>query len=326
VDATSWTFPSGVSQSRVPIGRPIANTRVYILDAYRKPVPIGIAGEIYIGGIGVARGYLNRPELTAERFLKDPFTEEAGARMYRTGDSGRWLADQTIEFLGRTDDQVKIRGYRIELGEIESVLRQHPYVRQAAVSAREDAAGAKRLIAYVVPEKEHEVFARELRAYLQLKLPEYMIPSALVALSELPLTPNGKVDKRALPRPDREQWKQESACDPPRTPIEEALANIWAELLSRECVGVHDNFFELGGNSLLATQVVSRIRRRFQIELPLRRIFESPTIASLVAIVEKAGRVRTQVAAQGIGSITRASLVPEANHSRPRERHQPSKA
>jgi acyl carrier protein len=260
--------------------------RVYVLDPYRQPVPVGVAGELYIAGAGVARGYLNRPEMTAQKFLADPF-RGGGERMYRTGDRGRFLPDGQIQFLGRFDDQVKIRGFRIELGEVEAALCRHPEVLEAVVVAREDVPGQKRLVAYVVG-REAMPGRSDLRGFLKEKLPEYMVPSAFVALEALPLTPNGKVDRKALPAPEDGRPELEEALVAPRTPIEEKVAGIWCQVLGLEKVGVHDNFFELGGHSLLATQVVSRLRKAFQRELPIRWLFEAPTVAQFAARVDTA--------------------------------------
>jgi amino acid adenylation domain-containing protein len=288
----------------VTIGRPIANAQIYILNPLLHPVPIGVQGELYIGGTGVARGYLNRPELTAEKFIPDPFSAALGARMYKTGDLARYRPDGNIEFLGRADHQVKIRGFRIELGEIEAALGQHPSVREAVVLAREDTPGdpstslrtdpsaslraGKRLVAYVVAEREPLPTTTDLRNFLKAKLPEYMVPAVFVLLEALPLMPNGKIDRRALPSPDRSRPELDKVFVAPRTPTEELLAEIWAQLLDIERVGVHDNFFDLGGHSLLATQVVSRIRETFQVEIPLRRLFEVPTVAGLAESIEAA--------------------------------------
>jgi amino acid adenylation domain-containing protein len=272
------------ARATVPIGRPTGNVRVYLVDGAGRPVPVGVPGELLIGGAGVARGYLGRSDLTAERFVPDAYGDEPGARLYRTGDLARWLADGRIEFLGRNDFQVKIRGFRIEPGEVEAALMSHGAVRQAQVLAREDRPGEKQLVAYVVG----GVDTGELRAHVRRSLPEYMVPAAFVVLEALPLTPNGKVDRDALPAP--ELASAEETYVAPRTPAEEVLAGIWAEVLRLERAGVHDNFFELGGHSLLATRVVSRIRAVFGVELPLRALFEGPTTAEMAARVEEMRR------------------------------------
>ncbi len=274
----------------IPIGRPIANTEVYLLDLHGSPVPPGIPGELYIGGDGLARGYLNRPELTAQKFVPHPFTSRAGARLYKTGDLARYLPDGNIEFLGRLDDQVKIRGFRIEPGEIEAVLTRHPAVREAVVVAREDNPGDKRLAAYVIAGQRPGPSVSDLCAYLKAKLPEYMVPSAFVFLDELPLTANGKLNRRALPAPNGSRPEFERNFVAPRTPMEEIIAAIWREVLKLREIGVHDNFFESGGHSLLATQAVSRLRRALQIELPLRVLFEKPTVSALAEHVEESRR------------------------------------
>ncbi|WP_162950414.1 amino acid adenylation domain-containing protein [Rhizobium jaguaris] len=266
-----------------PIGRPIANTRVYLLDGHGRPVPFGAVGELYIGGAGVARGYLNRPELTAERFIASPFIE--GDRLYRTGDLGRYLPDGNLEFLGRTDDQVKIRGFRIEPGEIAARLCEHAFVREAVVVAREDRAGDKHLVAYVVTSEhadgaEGSDLAGALRAHLSAQLPDYMVPAAFVQLAALPLTPNGKLDRKALPVPDDDAYARR-AYEAPQGEIETTLAEIWTELLGVERVGRHDNFFELGGHSLLAVRLLSRLSRAVGVELPLRTLFAKPVLAHL---------------------------------------------
>jgi amino acid adenylation domain-containing protein len=290
----------------IPIGRPIGNTRDYILDEYLNPVPIGIPGEIYIGGDGLARGYLNRPELTAEKFIPNPFSDEPGSRLYKTGDLGRYLPDGNIEFLDRIDDQIKIRGFRIEPGEIESVLSQQPGVRETVVLAREDDLGdpsaplgtGRRLVAYVVANHDPGPHSNELRSFLRRKLPEYMIPSAFVFLDSLPLTPNGKVDRKALPVPDQSRPELGAIFVRPRNPVEEMLAEIWAEVLRVERIGIHDNFFDLGGHSLLATQVVSRMRGALQLEIPLRALFETPTVAGLA---ERIGEIHQKE--QGVQTL-----------------------
>ena len=273
--------------SSIPIGRPIGNTQVYILDPYLNPVPIGVAGELHVGGDGLARGYLNLSELTAEKFVKHPFSNDPHARLYKTGDRARYLPDGNIEFLGRIDNQVKLRGYRIELGEIETVLNQNPAIRDAVVTLREDSPGDKRLIAHVVTHQQSSPTNNELKNYLREKLPEYMVPSAFLFLESLPLTPNGKVDRKALPGPDHSRPELDVAFAIPATPVEEILANIWAEILKLDTVGIHDNFFHLGGHSLIATQIVSRINQSFQIDFPLRKLFESPTIAGLAERIDQ---------------------------------------
>ncbi|HEU4556335.1 MAG TPA: amino acid adenylation domain-containing protein, partial [Longimicrobium sp.] len=272
------------ARATVPIGRPTGNVRVYLVDGAGRPVPVGVPGELLIGGVGVARGYLDRPGLTAERFVPDPFGDVPGARLYRTGDLARWLADGRLEFLGRNDFQVKIRGFRIEPGEVEAALASHAAVREALVVAREDRPGDTRLVAYVVGDVETDA----LREHLRRNLPDYMVPSAFVVLDRFPLNPNGKVDRKALPAP--EYGTAEETYVAPRTPVEEMLAEIWAEVLRLERVGVEESFFDLGGHSLLATRVVSRIRAVFGVELPLRAIFEGPTVAELAARVEEMRR------------------------------------
>ena len=267
------------------IGRPIPRAQVYLLDRHLRLAPIGVPAELYIGGVGVARGYLNRPELTAEKFLPHPFSTEPGARLYRTGDLARYRSDGTLEFLGRLDYQVKIHGFRVELGEIEAVLRQYPGVQDTVVVAREDLPGGQRLVAYVVTELEQSPILQELRGFLVQKLPAYMIPSAFVLLESFPLTPNGKVNRQALPAPDSQHSDYEDTYIAPRTPIEQALADIWGEVLSINRVGVFDDFFELGGHSLLATRIMARVHTTFQIDLPLRTLFEAPTVAAFAVIV-----------------------------------------
>ncbi|MEH2435909.1 MAG: amino acid adenylation domain-containing protein [Nostoc sp.] len=262
------------------IGRPIANVEIYILDSYLQPVPVGVPGELHIGGAGLAKGYLNRPELTQEKFISNPFSDESHSRLYKTGDKARYLNDGNIEYAGRIDDQVKIRGFRIELSEIEAVLSQHSDVQLSCVIAREDTPSDKRLVAYLVAHQDCKPAISELRQFLKAKLPEYMVPSAFVILESLPLTSNGKVDRRALPKPDLDTTLLEKYVAP-RTPIEEMLALLWAQVLNLELVGIHDNFFELGGHSLLATQLVSRIRNIFKVELPLRELFARATVVEL---------------------------------------------
>jgi amino acid adenylation domain-containing protein len=312
------------------IGRPIANTQIYLLDAQMQPVPIGVTGELFIGGVGLARGYLGRPALTAERFVPNPFaaTNDArrtthdetaalpgvrrpasGVRLYRTGDLARYRADGQIQFLGRRDYQVKLRGFRIELDEIAAVLRAHPAVRAAVAVVREDRPDDRRLVAYIVPqgddrrmpnaESARASCVSELRTFLGARLPAYMVPTSLVVLDALPLTASGKVDQRALPVPDQSRPELEAGFVAPRTPVEQALADIWTEVLGVEQVGVYDNFFALGGHSLQATKVIARLREQLQVDLPVGRLFEAPTVADLAAHIEM-----LRWAAQGLQSLT----------------------
>ena len=275
-----------VRGGRVTLGRPLPNVEIFILDTRLQPVPIGVPGELYIGGECLARGYLNRPELTAVKFITHSFDGEPARRLYKTGDLARYLSDGNIDFLGRIDDQVKIRGYRIELGEIESVLCQHSGVREAVVVAREDVPGDKHLVAYLVAASQNSSVS-ELRGFLKAKLPEYMVPSAFMFLDALPITPNGKIDRKSLRAPDRDRNALEQAYVAPRSPTEEILVGIWSEVLKIDRVGIHDNFFELGGHSLLAVQIISRLCKAFGLELRLRRLFESPTVAEMAAVIEE---------------------------------------
>ncbi|MFN6441572.1 MAG: amino acid adenylation domain-containing protein, partial [Nostoc sp. DedSLP01] len=284
---------------KITIGRPIANAQIYILDSQLQPVPMGVPGEMYIGGAGLARGYLNRTDLTQEKFIPHPFSDQAHSRLYKSGDLARYLPDGNIEFLRRIDNQVKIRGFRIELGEIEAVLSQHEDVRVCAVIPREDTRGDKRLVAYVVAQQGYTPTISELRQFVKAKLPDYMVPNAIVILESLPLTPNGKVDRRALPAPDLQSHRTDKYVAP-RNPIEEILAQIWAQVLKVELVGVYDNFFELGGHSLLATQVVSRIRTLFKVELPLRDLFATATLAELAQVIEKLQQQNLELSAPPI--------------------------
>ncbi|MCG1048822.1 AMP-binding protein, partial [Mycetohabitans sp. B6] len=264
------------------IGRPIANTRIYLLNGYGQPVPLGAVGELYIGGAGVARGYLNRPELTAERFVHDPFVNETHARMYKTGDLARYLPDGNLEFLGRNDHQVKIRGFRIELGEIEARLTQHAQVRDAVVLVVGEGQD-KRLVAYAVAEPD-DALAGTLRTHMAAALPEYMVPSAFVRLDALPLTPNGKLDRRALPAPDADAFAHQ-AYEAPQGELEITLAEIWSELLGVERISRHDSFFALGGHSLLAVRLMNRVAA-LGIALPLATLFAAPTLAGLAAALD----------------------------------------
>ncbi len=286
IDSTYWPCEECNDHPAVPIGRPIPNAQVHILDDQLRLLPIGAAGNLYVGGVGLARGYVSRPDLTGEKFIPDPFSDEPGARLYKTGDLARRQPDGNIEFLGRSDHQVKIRGFRIELGEIEGTLGQHPAVRDALVQAQEAGAGEKRLVAYVVAKGEGRPTANDLRQFVKEKLPEHMVPAVFMLLDAFPLTANGKVDRRVLPTPDARRPELDQVFVACRTPTEELLAAIWSQVLAVERVGIYDNFFQLGGHSLLATQVVSRIREAFQVEMPLRRLFEEPTVAGLAENID----------------------------------------
>ncbi|MCA2718480.1 non-ribosomal peptide synthetase [Microcystis sp. M169S2] len=297
---TSFTLTNPVENWPLlpPIGRAIANVQIYILDAFLQPVPVGVSGELYIGGVGVARGYLNRPELTAERFIPNPFDPpltsldkgvEQPSNLYKTGDLARYLPDGNIEYLGRIDNQVKVRGFRIELGEIEAVLSQCPDVQNTAVIVREDTPGDKRLVAYVVLTSNSQITTSELRQFLANQLPAYLVPNTFVILDDLPLTPSGKCDRRSLPIPETQALSNDYIA--PKSPTEEILAQIWGQVLKIERVSREDNFFELGGHSLLATQVMSRLRETFQVELPLRSLFTAPTIAELALTIEQSQQV-----------------------------------
>jgi acyl-coenzyme A synthetase/AMP-(fatty) acid ligase len=282
-ETTIWSSAAHVTRNdaTITIGAPIANTQLYVLDPQLQLLPAGVAGELHIGGLGLARGYRNRPELTAERFIPDPFSDRPGARLYKTGDVARLREDGRIEVLGRLDHQVKIRGFRIELGEIETVLAAHPDVLNAVVVVREDTPGDKRLVAYLTAKNGAVPKPSALRGLLQDKLPEYMIPSAFVALERLPLTPNGKVDRKALPKPDFEAVADKSKFIAPGTPTEMVLAEIWGDVLKLKHVGVHDNFFDLGGHSLLMVQVQSRASEKLQRDVSIVELFQYPTISAL---------------------------------------------
>ncbi|WP_211445288.1 non-ribosomal peptide synthetase, partial [Collimonas humicola] len=284
VDVTAWTCVAGDARSAIPIGKPIANTSIYVLDALGEPVPLGVAGELHIGGVQVARGYLNQPELSAQRFIADRFSQVPGARLYKTGDLARWQADGNLLYQGRNDFQVKIRGFRIELGEIEAQLAMHAAIREAVVIAREDIPGEKRLVAYFVRScvDKDEVDAEILRAHLSVNLPDYMVPAAYVALAALPLTANGKLDRKNLPAPDGAAYAANEYAAP-LGETEIALAAIWSELLKIERVGRHDNFFSLGGHSLLAVQMISRLRQAFGVEVALSAVFMHPFLADFAA-------------------------------------------
>ncbi len=304
VVATSGVVPNDTYSNTLPtIGRPISNTRVYILDENLQPVPVHAAGEIYVGGAGVARGYLNRPELTAEKFVRNPFSTDDSARLYRTGDLARYLANGEIAYLGRIDEQIKILGHRIEPNEIVTVLDRHPAVRASRVVARDDACSEKHLVAYVVLDPESEPSAAGLHSFLQKELPQYMVPAVFVRLETLPLTQNGKVDRAALSAPNSENTLRDQDFTPPRTPVEERLAVMLSALLGLEQVSVHDNFFMLGGHSLLGTQLISQIRGTFGVELALRTLFEAPTIEQLAGEIE--GLIMARVAALSEDEVQR---------------------
>jgi acyl-coenzyme A synthetase/AMP-(fatty) acid ligase/acyl carrier protein len=292
-EGTTFTTTYEVQDSdggapNIPIGRAISNTEVWVLDQQSRMAPVGVAGELCIGGDGLAQGYLRRPELTAEKFVPHPYSRKAGARLYRTGDLVRYGSDGNIEFLKRMDHQVKVRGFRVELGEIESVLNQHWAIAESIVLDSKDSSGNTRLIAYIVFEDGAEATSSEILTFLQEKLPSYMFPSAFVTIKEIPLTANGKVDRRALPVTEQIDAETSTAFIAPRTDMEELVAEIWRDTLELTQVGVESNFFQLGGHSLMATRVMNKIRERCGVELPLRVLFESPTVASLAARLEAA--------------------------------------
>jgi amino acid adenylation domain-containing protein len=290
-ETTIWSavYPVDLQERSIHIGRPIANTQVYVLDRHLQPIPIGVPGELYVGGVGLARGYLHRPELTAERFIPNPFSTEPGARLYKTGDLVRYLPDGNLEFLGRLDDQIKLRGCRIELGEIEAVLGQHPAVRQVVVLAREDAPGDTRLVAYVVPQQEPPPTSSVLRNFLQQRLPSFMVPSAFVLVHALPLTPNGKLDRRALPAPAQTRSQPQDTCMAPQDALELQLTKIWEKVLGITPIGVRENFFELGGHSLLAVRLFAQIKKAFGRQLPLATLFQAPTVEQLAGMLRQEG-------------------------------------
>jgi amino acid adenylation domain-containing protein len=306
-DVTSYVIERRRSLERIPIGRPIDNTRIYLLDRYLNPVPMGMPGQIYVAGDGLALGYLHNPELTSQKFIPDPFSPDREARLFATGDRGRFLPDGNIEFLGRVDNQVKIRGVRIEPSEIETVVRTHPSVAAAVVTVVGESADA-RLVCHVVP---HDGVSapEDLRPFVRERLPDYMVPSSFVSLPALPLTPNGKVDRRALPAPEQQRPDREHGHVAPSTREEKALAGIFAEVLKLDRVGIHDNFFELGGHSLLGIQVIARVRKIFRVELPLRRLFEEPTVAGLCPEIAKSEKSGTIAAAPTREVTSREQLL-----------------
>jgi thioesterase domain-containing protein/acyl carrier protein len=286
-DATFFDTSEPFEGASVPIGRPLWNTRIYILDTALQPVPIGVPGEVYVGGDGVARGYWNRPGLTAQRFLPDTFSEAAGAKLYRTGDLARYRPDGSIEYLGRKDHQVKIRGQRVELGEVETALRTHPEIREAAATLRAHTPGDNRIVAYFVPSGERAPSPRALRTHLASKLPDYMVPSAFVPLAAFPRTPSGKIDRRRLPSPGEGRLDLDKDYVAPETDTEQKLVKIWERALRVQPVGVTDNFFELGGHSLLAVRLFAQIEKAFGGRIPLATIFRAPTVRELAAVLEE---------------------------------------
>jgi amino acid adenylation domain-containing protein/FkbM family methyltransferase len=295
-----------VTSERPPIGKPLANTEAYILDEQMQPVPVGVSGELYLGGAGLSRGYLNRAGQTAEKFVPHPFSEAGGARLYRTGDLVRYTADGNVEYLGRADHQVKVRGFRIELGEIETALQQHADVSVAAVVAHEEQDGDKRLVAYISPRAGAALQTDELRRHLRHKLPEYMIPSTVIYLDAMPRTPHGKIDRQALPAPDNSSRADaKKAYREPSTQTESRMVEIWEALLGVEHIGVDDNFFDLGGHSLLATRAVSRMREVFKVELPLRKLFERPTVAGIAELIDSASEDEPTSPTPGIVAASR---------------------
>ncbi|MDZ8084262.1 MAG: amino acid adenylation domain-containing protein [Nostoc sp. DedQUE12b] len=299
------------------IGRPIGDLQVYLLDRYRQPVPIGVPGEMYIGGAGVVRGYLNRPTLTSERFIPNCFSNKPNARLYKTGDLARYLPNGDIEYLGRIDNQVKVRGFRIELGEIEAIISQHPAVRETVVVVNEASADSQRIVAYVVAQREQTLIIPELRNFLESKLPNYMVPTAFITLEALPLTPNGKVDRKALKAPDTARPELETVYQPPQTEIEKTIADIWQEVLNIEDVGIHDNFFQIGGHSLLLVQVHSKLQKTFQRDFILVEMFQHPTVGHLA-------RYFSQEAKEEI-SFIKHSHIPEGRTASLQRRKQARK-
>jgi hypothetical protein len=285
---TTWYEVQNVPEEAqtIPIGRPLANTQVYVLDEHQEPVPLGVPAELYIGGDGLATGYLNRAELTAEKFIANPFGH---GRLYRSGDLVRQMEDGNLEFVGRVDYQVKLRGFRVELGEIETALEAHFGVSQALVLLREDNPGEKRLVAYLTLRPAWPGNPLELRAHLKTRLPEFMLPSAYIFLEQFPVTQNGKIDRWALPAPGKDSMDTGKMYSPPRDDLEQSLCDLWEQILNLRPVGIYDNFFDLGGHSLLATQAITRMKDFYAIELPLRTFFNNPTVASLADELRRSG-------------------------------------
>lgn len=309
---TTWNQITEIRNDAVsaPIGIPVGNAQVYLLDARMQPVPAGVPGEIYISGPALARGYHNRPAITAERFVPHPFSNKPGARLYRTGDLGRFLQDGNIEFAGRIDFQVKLRGFRIEPGEIEALLKDRDDIDNAAVILREDTPGDKRLVAYILPASNAEPDSARIRDYLKDNLPDFMIPAAILFMEELPLNPSGKIDRKALPEPDQSDMQVFDTFIAPRTPEEELVAGIWCDVLHAEKVGIHANFFDLGGHSLLATQIVSRVKDAFETDIPLRTLFESPTVAGMAAALNALKQSDEGVSVPPLKPVSRQTTLP----------------
>ena len=321
-EATAETLPTGA----VPIGRPIANARIYLLDSRMSPTPTYVAGELYIGGDCLARGYLNRPDLTAEKFIPDPFSDEPGARLYRTGDHARHLPGGQIEFLGRVDQQVKIRGFRVELGEIEAVLGNHPGVREALVALRQETPDDQRLVAYVVAAGAEAPTASDLRSHLQAVLPEYMLPAAFVTIEELPLTPNGKVDRSALPAPEGLRPQLAAAYVAPQNETERVISTIWQDVLQIEKVGIYDNFFDLGGHSLLMVRVNRRLREEFDREVSMIDLFKYPTVSALAEFLGQEPQAAAAAAAADSSGKVQSRKDSAAAQKELRERRRQLKA
>jgi amino acid adenylation domain-containing protein len=325
-ETTVWstTYKLRNGQQNIPIGRPIANTKIYILDENMQPVPVRVPGELMIGGAGVVRGYLKRPDLTAERFIRNPFSDNPESRLYRTGDLARYLPDGNIEFMGRIDHQVKIRGYRIELGEIETVLNDHPAVYESVVIVREDVPGQKRLVAYVIPREGESLRPSELRNYAREKLPDYMVPAYVVTLKAFPKTPNKKIDRKSLSPPQKGWLEQGASFEPPHTDIEEALAGIWAEALGIQQVGRNENFFDLGGDSLSACQIILSIKQTCNVDLPLLIMFHAPTVAALAEKLEETFQKQAASQHTNFDSIDVGALPPrEEGHTGLEARFEP---
>lgn len=332
VAATSWECPAAGEDDdelrlrEVPIGRPIRNVQTYVLDHSGQPLPLGGWGELHIGGVGLARGYLGNEELTAARFIANPFSDRPGSRLYRSGDRVRYRADGELELRGRLDQQLKIRGFRVEPGEIEAALEEDPSVRAAAVVAREDVSGGLRLVAYVVAAPGADPTPRRLRRFLEGRLPHYMVPSEYVRLDAFPMTLSGKIDRRALPAPDAQAVMRASHSPAPRNPVEEMLAGIWCQVLGLESIGIHDNFFELGGHSLLATRVVARLQAAFSVRLPLRTLFDKPTVDELSAAIEELRRSDPGPSHSVIVPVSRRAISREAASVTPAGENPPKRS